>query len=85
MELDFKALAAGLATAAVFAFAAHAHPSDEFRSLDRNGDGFLSKSEVSGIEGYEAAFNQADEDHDGRLSPAEFVKALAILDRQAVK
>ena len=84
MELDYKALAAGLATAAVFAFAAHAQPADKFGSLDRNGDGFLSRSEVSQIEGYGSAFDEADENRDGRLSPDEFTKAEAIYDRQQI-
>jgi hyperosmotically inducible protein len=84
MELDYKALAAGLATAAVFTFAAHAQPTSKFLSLDRDGDGFLSKSEVSQIKGYEAAFSEADDNRDGRLSPDEFTKAEAIHDRQQI-
>jgi hyperosmotically inducible protein len=84
MELDYKALAAGLVTAAVFTVAAHAQPTSKFLSLDRDGDGFLSKAEVSHIKGYEAAFGEADENRDGRLSPDEFTKAEAIYDRQQI-
>jgi hyperosmotically inducible protein len=80
MELDFKALAAGLAAAAVVTFT-HAQPTDKFRGLDHDGDGFLSKSETSQIEGYDAAFSEADENRDGRLSPDEFTKAESIHDR----
>lgn len=82
MELDYRALAAGLASAFIAtSFAAHAQPTDKFRSLDRDRDGFIQKSEVSQIEGYEAAFAEADEDRDGKLSPDEFTKAEAIHDR----
>jgi hypothetical protein len=37
---------------------AHAQPSDKFRGLDRNGDGFLSKEEVGHLPGYDRAFDQ---------------------------
>jgi hyperosmotically inducible protein len=84
MELDLKALAAGLASAIVVSFAAHAQPSDKFRGLDRDGDGFLSRGETSQIEGYDAAFTEADENRDGRLSPDEFTKAEAIHDRAMI-
>jgi hyperosmotically inducible protein len=63
---------------------AHAQPSDKFRGLDRDSDGFLSKEEVRHLPGYERAFDEADDDRDGRLSPDEFVKAEAIQDRQAL-
>ena len=72
-----------LAVAALMAMAtAYAQPSDKFRSLDRNGDGFLSKDEVSHIPGYARAFDEADENRDGRLSPDEFIKSESIQDRQ---
>ena len=74
-----------LAAAAVLAMSsAYAQPSDKFRSLDRNGDGFLSKDEVSQIQGYDRAFDEADDNRDGRLSPDEFIKSESIHDRQAV-
>jgi hyperosmotically inducible protein len=63
---------------------AHAQPSDKFRGLDRNGDGFLSKEEVGHIPGYDRAFDEADENRDGRLSPDEFVKSESIEDRRAL-
>lgn len=53
-------------------------PNDRFRSLDRNGDGFITKDEVRGIRGYDKAFDQADENRDGRLDPDEFVKAESL-------
>jgi hyperosmotically inducible periplasmic protein len=69
--------------AALMAMAtAYAQPSDKFRSLDRNGDGFLSKDEVSHLQGYARAFDEADDNRDGRLSPDEFIKSESIRDRQ---
>jgi hypothetical protein len=45
----------------------------EFRALDRDGDGFLSKKEVEGYPRASASdFAQADKDGDGRLSYEEF-------------
>ena len=64
--------------------AAYAQPSDKFRGLDRNGDGFLSRDEVSHIRGYERPFEEADDDRDGRLSPDEFIKSESIHGRQTV-
>jgi hypothetical protein len=73
----------GLAALATLAIGvAHAQPSDKFRSLDRNSDGFLSKEEVAHIPGYERAFDEADDDRDSRLNPDEFVKSESIHDRQ---
>lgn len=72
-----------IALAAVLAMGvAHAQPSDKFRSLDRNGDGFLTKDEVSQIQGYDRAFDEADDNRDGRLTPDEFIKFESIHDRQ---
>ena len=57
---------------------------DKFRTLDKNGDGFLTKGELSQIRGYEQPFAKADENRDGRLSVEEFFQAEAIHDRQRV-
>jgi len=70
---------AGLAAAAIAA-----QPSDKFRSLDKNGDGYLTKDEVSHLRGYAKAFDEADDNHDGRLSADEFAKAESIYSRQQV-
>ena len=54
----------------------------KFQSLDKNKDGFLTKDEVRGIRGdYDKAFDQADDNKDGKLDPGEFLKAEAIHDR----
>jgi hyperosmotically inducible protein len=72
-----------IALAAAFAMGvAYAQPSEKFRSLDRNGDGYLTKDEVSQIQGYDRAFDEADENRDGRLTPDEFIKSESILERQ---
>jgi len=51
-----------------------------FEKLDRNHDGYLSREE---LRGYGKAFDEADENKDGRIDPSEFVKAQAIHDRMA--
>jgi hyperosmotically inducible protein len=54
----------------------------KFLSLDRNKDGVLTKDEVREIRGaYAKAFDQADDNKDGRLDQNEFVKAEAIHER----
>ena len=78
------AMALVVSGAALFAAAAQAQPSDKFRSLDKNGDGYLTKDEVSHLRGYDKAFDEADDNHDGKLSPDEFIKAESIYSRQQV-
>jgi hypothetical protein len=53
----------------------------KFRSTDKNGDGFVTRDEVVGTRWYQGAFDQADENRDGRLDETEFTKAEAIQDR----
>jgi hypothetical protein len=43
-----------------------------FRSLDIDGDGFVSKAEAAGHEAVTVGFDQADRNHDGKLSFAEY-------------
>ena len=71
-------LAAPLASAADDAKSGNA----KFLSLDKNKDGFLTKDEVRAIRGdYDKAFDQADDNKDGKLDQAEFLKAEAIHER----
>jgi hyperosmotically inducible periplasmic protein len=65
--------------AAAFAAGAQA---DKFRSMDANGDGFVSREEARAVRGFEPAFDEADENRDGRLSPDEFIKADSLFLRQ---
>ena len=82
------AIAAALAAAAPSGGAAEAAPADrgapasaEFRRLDANRDGYLSRTEARSIKGFEKAFQQADDNRDGRLDADEFIKAQAVHDR----
>jgi len=43
-----------------------------FRSLDIDGDGFVSKAEAAGHESVTVGFDRADRNHDGKLSFAEY-------------
>lgn len=61
---------------------AHAQVAEKFRKLDANGDGTLTKAEVAHVPGMAAAFDEADDNHDGKLSSDEFIKAESIYDRQ---
>ena len=64
--------------------AAHAESSGqnpEFKKLDANRDGYVSRAEAQGIRNFEQAFIEADGDRNGRLDPDEFVKAQSVHER----
>lgn len=54
---------------------------EKFRMLDTDHDGYLARSELKRFRGYAKAFDEADENRDGRLDSTEFVKAESIYQR----
>ena len=82
MKLRKAAAIAAVFSGTAFALgAAYGQQDEKFKSLDKDGDGFVSKSETSHIRGYEQAFAKGDENRDGKLTPAEFFEAEAAHDR----
>ena len=78
------ALAAALIAAAVAQAADTNQPvSPEFKRLDANRDGYLSRDEARKIRDFDQAFTEADDNRDGKLDAAEFIKAQSIHDREA--
>jgi len=53
----------------------------EFTKLDVNRDGYVSREEARRIPDFGSAFDEADENRDGRLDPDEFAKAQTIQER----
>jgi Ca2+-binding EF-hand superfamily protein len=49
----------------------------EFRNMDRNGDGSLSRQEASADKYMGRAFNSLDDNHDGRLQHDEAMQWLS--------
>jgi EF hand domain-containing protein len=44
----------------------------QFKALDRNGDGFLSREELAGNKAFASGFKDADKNGDGKLDMSEF-------------
>ena len=63
-----------------------ANPVDPvFQKLDTNHDEFVSRGEAAKLHNFAKAFDEADDNHDGKLDRDEFVKAQAIYDRIRAK
>ena len=63
----------------------HHNVQQEFRSADRNGDGYLSREEVKGRFTFiEREFGRVDADGDGRISPDEFWQLRRFQARQKI-
>ena len=77
------ALAIALAGAAGAARAAEGGrlTDPEFKRLDSNRDGYLSREEARKVRDFDKAFSEADDNRDGKLDAAEFIKAQSIHER----
>jgi hypothetical protein len=53
-------------------------PTSAFKKLDPAAKGYVSKDDVAQLPGFDTAFQRADADKDGKLSPTEFNQAWAI-------
>ena len=67
-----RVVALVLSVLAFAAAAAEVSPIDQFRKLDRYGDGKLSAAEAKVRPELETAFESLDKNHDGFLTPDEF-------------
>jgi hyperosmotically inducible protein len=77
------ALVAALGVPGAVYSASQGEPADpKFGRVDTNGDGYVSREEAAKVRGFEQAFTEADENRDGKLDAAEFVKAEAIHERK---
>lgn len=71
-----------LIAAACLTFAGIAHAADApgFNDLDKNGDGKLSRAEAAGNPSLARDFAKSDDDKDGFLTRAEYLKTAAAKD-----
>lgn len=53
-------------------------PMSAFNKLDNGSKGYVTRDDVTQLEGFESAFMQADQNRDGRLNASEFNSAWAI-------
>lgn len=56
-----------------------------FRALDKNKDGYISKSEAKGNPTLYKNFKQADKNNDGKLSRTEYLEAMTKQDAKTAK
>ena len=74
--------AAGAATTAGVVPSKQEIPAMAFDKLDPGKRGFVTRTDTANLPGFESAFQQADENNDGRLSQDEFARAWAIYSLQ---
>jgi len=78
-------IASAIALAAGQAFAEKAKDDPGFNKLDRNNDGWLSRSEAMKNSYLRKNFKAADKDHDGKLSRTEYLEAMTKKDMASLK
>lgn len=79
MDAKIKLLIAAL----LVPMAALAAEAPDFKTLDRDKDGYLSRDELrQGMPIVLTVFDKVDTNRDGRLNPAEYEMALRVLSGQ---
>ena len=78
-------IASALALAAGPAFAEKSNDDPGFNKLDRNNDGWLSRTEAVKNSYLRKNFKAADKDHDGKLSRTEYLQIMTKKDVSALK
>ncbi|MBV9191753.1 MAG: EF-hand domain-containing protein [Betaproteobacteria bacterium] len=78
-------IASAIALAAGQAFAEKSKDDPGFNKLDRNNDGWLSRSEAAKNTYLRKNFKAADKDHDGKLSRTEYLELMTKKDMSALK
>jgi Ca2+-binding EF-hand superfamily protein len=78
-------IASALALAAGPAFAEKSNDDPGFNKLDRNNDGWLSRTEAAKNSYLRRNFKAADKDHDGKLSRTEYLQIMTKKDVSALK
>ena len=53
-------------------------PDSAFKKMDPSSKGYVSKDDAAQLPGFDAAFQRADANGDGKLSPSEFNQAWSI-------
>ena len=85
----FFLVAAALALAVGSAYAEDKIGKDEndpgFNKLDKNNDGYLSRSEAAGNPTLSKKFKQADKNGDGKLSRTEYLTVMTKQDAKTAK
>jgi len=78
-------IASALALAAGPAFAEKSNDDPGFNKLDRNNDGWLSRTEAAKNSYLRKNFKAADKDGDGKLSRTEYLQIMTKKDVSALK
>jgi len=78
-------IASVFALAAGQVFAEKSKDDPGFNKLDRNNDGWLSRTEAMKNSYLRKNFKAADKDHDGKLSRTEYLEAMTKKDMASLK